>query len=62
MSAEEHEKEKILSVSGLAKLMRVSNITIYRAVEAGQLPHYRVGKTIRFNRDEVMSATRQAVR
>jgi excisionase family DNA binding protein len=37
----------LLTVSEVASAMRVSNMTVYRLIKAGELPAVRVGKNYR---------------
>ncbi|MGH9127241.1 MAG: helix-turn-helix domain-containing protein [Acidimicrobiales bacterium] len=37
----------------VANLLRVSNMTVYRLVQAGQLPAIRVGRSYRIREDDV---------
>jgi excisionase family DNA binding protein len=39
--------EPLLTVGEVAKLMRVSNMTVYRLIKSGQLSAIRVGKNYR---------------
>ena len=40
-----------MSVKDAAEFFNVKPITIYRAVAAGTLPHYRLGRSIRFSEE-----------
>jgi excisionase family DNA binding protein len=40
-------------VREVAELMRVSNMTVYRLIKAGDLPAIRVGKNFRIRRSDV---------
>ena len=42
-----------LTVAEVAALMRVSKMTVYRMVHAGELPAIRVGRSFRVPEDEV---------
>ncbi len=42
-----------LTVAEVASLLRVSNMTVYRIIQAGQLPAVRVGKSYRITEDDV---------
>ncbi|HLF41152.1 MAG TPA: helix-turn-helix domain-containing protein [Acidimicrobiia bacterium] len=42
-------------VREVAELMRVSNMTVYRLIKAGDLPAIRVGKNFRIRRSDVES-------
>jgi excisionase family DNA binding protein len=39
--------ERLMTVSEVAELMRVSNMTVYRLIKSGQLSALRVGKNYR---------------
>jgi len=43
-----------LTVKDITKLLNVSEKTIYRWVKGGQIPVYRVGDQLRFNRLEIL--------
>lgn len=45
--------ERLLTVAEVASAMRVSNMTVYRLIKAGQLPAIRVGKNYRIRENEV---------
>ena len=45
--------EPLLTVGEVAALMRVSNMTVYRLIKAGQLGAIRVGKNYRIRRSDV---------
>ena len=47
--------EPLLTVGEVAALMRVSNMTVYRLIKAGQLAAIRVGKNYRIRRSDVES-------
>lgn len=42
-----------LTVAEVASLLRVSNMTVYRLINAGQLPAVRVGRSYRIAEDDV---------
>ena len=42
-----------LPVAEVASIMRVSKMTVYRMVHAGELPAIRVGRSFRVPEDEV---------
>jgi excisionase family DNA binding protein len=42
-----------LRVSDVAKLLRLSRATVYRLVDRGELPAFRVGNSIRFHPEEL---------
>lgn len=43
----DQENAKFLTVAEVADLMRVSKMTVYRLVHAGDLPAVRVGRSFR---------------
>ena len=45
--------EPLLTVGEVAAIMRVSNMTVYRLIKAGQLSAIRVGKNYRLRRADV---------
>lgn len=45
--------EPLLTVGEVAGVMRVSNMTVYRLIKAGQLGAIRVGKNYRIRRSDV---------
>ena len=44
---------RFLTVAEVASLMRVSNMTVYRLIKAGELGAVRVGKSYRIGEDDV---------
>ena len=46
---------QIVTVSQIAKELSVSSKLIYRQVERGDIPHFRVGAAIRFDVEEVLA-------
>jgi excisionase family DNA binding protein len=47
------EVTQYFTVSEVAVALRVSNMTVYRLVNAGELPAVKVGRSVRLCRDEV---------
>ena len=45
--------DRFLTVSEVAELMRVSTMTVYRLIKAGDLRAARVGRSYRLRTDEV---------
>lgn len=45
--------DPLLTVGEVADMMRVSNMTVYRLIKAGQLAAVRVGKNYRIRRTDV---------
>ena len=42
-----------VSIKTISDFLTVKEKTIYKLVETGQIPHYRIGKLIRFKIEEV---------
>ena len=47
------ELEQSLTVPEVAKMLRMSRQTIYNRVKAGDIPHFRIGNKVRFNRADL---------
>jgi excisionase family DNA binding protein len=46
-------RARYVTVAELAELLRVSNMTVYRLVQAGEIPAIRVGRSYRIREDDV---------
>ena len=46
-------KARFLTVQEVADLMRVSSMTVYRLIKAGELPAVRVGRSFRVSEEAV---------
>lgn len=44
---------RFLTVAEVAQMLRVSNMTVYRLINAGELPALRIGKSYRLRDDDV---------
>jgi excisionase family DNA binding protein len=44
---------RLLTVAEVARTLRVSNMTVYRLVNAGELPALRIGKSYRLRADDI---------
>ena len=53
--------EKLLTVTEVANAMRVSNMTVYRLIKAGQIGAIRVGKNYRIRAGEVDRYLRERI-
>jgi len=47
--------EPLWTVDEAARFLRLSKKYIYRLVESGRLPHYKLGRRVRFSGGEVRS-------
>ena len=52
---------KFLTVAEVAKLMRVSNMTVYRMVHSGELPAVRFGRSYRVPESDVVAAMNRPI-
>lgn len=43
---------EMLNVREFATMMRLSTVSVYRLIEQGAIPHYRVGRNIRIRIDD----------
>ena len=50
---EVHESEKFLTVFEVASLLSVKPSTVYQWVSLGEIPHYRLGRIVRFRRKDL---------
>jgi excisionase family DNA binding protein len=46
-------RARFVTVAEVADLLRVSNMTVYRLIQAGSLPAVRVGRSYRIREDDV---------
>jgi excisionase family DNA binding protein len=46
-------RSRFVTVAEVASLLRVSNMTVYRLVQSGQLPAVRVGRSYRIRDEDV---------
>ena len=44
---------RFVTVAEVAGLLRVSNMTVYRLVQSGQLPAVRIGRSYRLRQEDV---------
>lgn len=48
-----NDRSRFVTVREVAGQLRVSNMTVYRLVQSGQLPAVRVGRSYRIRADDV---------
>ena len=46
-------RSRFVTVAEVAASLRVSNMTVYRLVQSGQLPAVRIGRSYRIREDDV---------
>ncbi len=51
--AQSHSRARFLTVAEVASLLRVSTMTVYRLIKAGELASVRVGKSYRVREDDI---------
>ena len=51
--AQSHAGARFLTAAEVAGILRVSTMTVYRLIKAGDLPAVRVGKSYRVREDDV---------
>jgi excisionase family DNA binding protein len=51
--AQSHARARFLTVAEVADLMRISTMTVYRFIKAGELSAVRVGKSYRIREDDL---------
>jgi len=55
MTSSQGARARFLTVAEVAQLMRVSTMTVYRLIKAGEIASVRVGKSYRIGEDDVDS-------
>ena len=53
MTQSRQETSAFVTVGEVARQLRVSNMTVYRLINAGELPALRIGKSYRLRADDV---------
>ena len=53
LSQSQPAKGRFLTVAEVASMLRVSNMTVYRLIQAGDIPAVRVGKSYRLREDDL---------
>ena len=48
-------RAELMTVTEVASMMRVSNMTVYRLIKAGDLGAVRVGKNYRIRKNDVLA-------
>ena len=51
--AQPSSQTRFLTVAEVAAIVRVSTMTVYRLIKAGDIPAIRVGKSFRLREDDV---------
>lgn len=46
-------RSQFVTVAEVAEMLRVSNMTVYRLVQSGQLPAVRIGRSYRIRAEDV---------
>jgi excisionase family DNA binding protein len=53
MEAAREDGKKLLTISDISEYLNIKVKTIYAKVEAGEIPHYRIGRLVRFRLVEI---------
>lgn len=53
LTRDEPTSTRYLTVREVAGTLRVSNMTVYRLINSGELPAVRIGKSFRLREDDV---------
>jgi excisionase family DNA binding protein len=53
LTREDGASARYLTVREVAGTLRVSNMTVYRLINSGELPAVRIGKSFRLREDDV---------
>lgn len=53
LTSVEYAKARFYTVAEVARVLRVSNMTVYRLINSGQLPAVRIGKSFRLREEDV---------
>lgn len=53
MATEQMPRPDVLTAAEVAAMLRVSSMTVYRLIQAGELPALRVGRSYRILRADV---------
>jgi len=53
--SEKDKKIDVLTVEEVAKLLKLSKITIYRLIKTGEIPAYKIGASWRINKEDLES-------
>ena len=48
-----YTKSQFLTVAEVARVLRISNMTVYRLISSGQLAAVRIGKSYRLREEDV---------
>lgn len=51
--ATQYTKTQFLTVSEVAQILRISNMTVYRMITSGKLSAVRIGKSYRLREEDV---------
>jgi excisionase family DNA binding protein len=50
---------KLLGVPEVAELLGVAKSEVYRLTERGKLPHFKAGKYLKYDQEEILEAIRR---
>ncbi|HQQ88558.1 MAG TPA: helix-turn-helix domain-containing protein, partial [Smithellaceae bacterium] len=50
---QEEQENKLLTISDISEYLNIKEKTVYAKVESGEIPHYRIGRLIRFRLEDI---------
>jgi excisionase family DNA binding protein len=53
LTQQHYARSRFLTVGEVAEALRVSNMTVYRLINAGELPAVRVGRSFRLREEDL---------
>jgi excisionase family DNA binding protein len=59
MTVDSNTIQKLMGPDQLADLLSVSKASVYRLTESGKIPHYKVGRSLRFDMSDVVTYLEQ---
>lgn len=58
----DQQDDQLLKIGDIAKMLHVSNVTVFAWKKAGKIPFHRISRKIYFKKNEVMDALKKIER